>query len=97
MTRPMSSTGHRPLTTNLEPNDSFDHEAVELSTVPQVVRRIPCELLLHELELAHDHRRQEYPSAELPPVGARLAVDARELPFDGVVARGDEQCLIRRT
>src|SRR5687767_9849732 len=79
----------------LEPDHSLDDEPVELSAVAQVVPGIPRELLLHVLELAHDHRRQEHPRAELPPVGSRLALDACQLTLDGVVARGDEQFLVR--
>ena len=79
----------------LEPDDSFEHQSVELSAVADMIHRIPCELLLHVFELGHDHRREEHAGAHLPPVRSDVTADSRKLSSRLVVADGREQLVVR--
>src|SRR4030095_12536075 len=79
----------------LEGDHTLDHEALELATVPNVVRREVVVLLVHILNLRQDVRRDEPAAAELVPVDAHFRRDAEEVAARRVVPAAEVEVVTR--
>src|SRR4029078_597703 len=79
-----------------EGDHALEHRPLELAAVLDVVRRVSEVLLVHVLDLRENVGREEPAAAELPPVRAEVAEDARQRAVRLVVARADEQALLRQ-
>src|SRR5918994_1911851 len=79
--------------TNLESDDSLEHDSIEFATMADVIHRIAREFLRHVFELRHDHRREEHARAELPALRANVSRNPGQASFDFVVPCRHEELI----
>src|SRR4051812_30882057 len=79
----------------LEGQHALEHEALELSAIPDVRRREVEVLLVHPLRLREKQRGHEPASAVLPAVHGDVVRDAGELTLHRVVARAEIELVAR--
>src|SRR5689334_17989833 len=85
-TQPTGSEGHC----------AFDHESLELPTVPDIGRREIEVFLVHELGLGKNVGSDEPPATDLRPVDLDVRRTDGQLALHGVVPAGDVQPLVGR-